>query len=740
MTIRKFGRYEVKRPLGQGGMAIVYLAYDPEMGREVAVKILPTHLTNDPHFFSRFQREVKTIAKLEHPCIVPVYDCGAKENQPYIVMRYMSGGTLLNFLKKKNSPVDPHELLPIIDRVARALDFAHAHNVIHRDLKPGNILFDNQGLAYLSDFGIAKVVETATAFAGSGPIGTPSYMSPEQGMGAENLDGRSDVYSLGIIIFEALTGKLPYQANTPVALLMQHLTKEIPSVCQFRSNLSSNYEIVIRQTLAKTPDGRYAKAEDLVEDLVKIIRGEWILPRAELQGDVTGQISTILKAEKLGQQKALTPPKFTSRLKLGPVLLGIGLIITLIVGSGLAIVNGVLGNISLTPTQILITQPTEASPQIPMVFTPTTTQTATPSSTPDQEATTQALMAAIFATQTASVPTATNTPIPTDTTAPTNTPLPDTPTSSPTPLPPPTKPPPPPSPTPTTTSIPTPKPGGFFSFSASVNGRYQTYVYNLNNSASQPIFSHDGVVDADIQPGAHRLAYHWADSGRGGIWRMDLDGNNQQMITTFTEDRAPNWSADGTGIFFSSTREGDHSVHQVYRINADGSGGEIRFLTITGRDPVELTGGQLLFAGWLSYSPGACGVIFYQWRRTSGAGDIVGTEGRVSDQCSDYRPDAVGNQVVFMRQENGQFDVWQNQAGFDVQGSAINITPNTPGSEILPVFSPDGKWIAYASNQGGVWGVYAMKTDGSEKSVPLLEFPSGVDFSDWNLSRLSWAN
>lgn len=286
-------------------MGIVYLAYDPQMTREVAVKVLPGHLTNDPEFRDRLEREVRTVANLEHPCIVPVYDYGEENGQPYVVMRYMPGDSLLNRIKQ--NPLTPTELSPIIHRVARALDKAHSHHIIHRDIKPGNILFDDQGQAYLSDFGLAKVVQDAASKTGSAIIGTPAYMSPEQGSGSRKLDGRSDIYGLGIIIFEALTGQLPYHAETPIGLVMQHLTKEIPSIRQFRPELSPDFETIIRQAMAKTPDRRYATATDLAEDLAALVNNKDVQPRPELQGEATEPVVGLSDAVNLSSRPTPVP-------------------------------------------------------------------------------------------------------------------------------------------------------------------------------------------------------------------------------------------------------------------------------------------------------------------------------------------------------------------------------------------------------------------------------------------------
>ena len=176
MSVTKIGRYEIERELGRGGMAVVLLARDPAMKRQVAVKVLPRQFTFDPQFRARFQREAEVIAALEHPAIVPIYDFGEYDDQPYIVMRYMPGGSLADRLKRGALPLA--EAARIFTRLASALDEAHARGIIHRDLKPGNILFDQRGDPYISDFGIAKLAETSTTFTGSAIIGTPAYMSP----------------------------------------------------------------------------------------------------------------------------------------------------------------------------------------------------------------------------------------------------------------------------------------------------------------------------------------------------------------------------------------------------------------------------------------------------------------------------------------------------------------------------------------------------------------------------------
>ncbi len=190
----RIGRYEIKAELGRGGMATVYRGFDPQVKREVAVKVLPREFLHDSGFRVRFEREAQTIAGLEHSAIVPLYDFGEDSGQPYFVMRLMTGGSLAERLKKGPLPIT--EAARIMARLAPALDYAHTHNIIHRDLKPGNILFDRNNEPYISDFGIARLTGGGASMTGSGIVGTPGYMSPEQaGLVDRPVDLRTDVYA-----------------------------------------------------------------------------------------------------------------------------------------------------------------------------------------------------------------------------------------------------------------------------------------------------------------------------------------------------------------------------------------------------------------------------------------------------------------------------------------------------------------------------------------------------------------
>lgn len=253
--MKHFGRYQAERELGRGGMATVYLGFDPAIKRQVAIKVLPRQFTFDPQFRVRFDQEAQLVAALDHYAIVPIYDFGEHEDQPYIVMRYMTGGSLSDRLEQ--GPLPTEQVLAIINRLSSALERAHSQGVIHRDLKPGNVLFDSDDNAYLSDFGIAKVATTTAELTGSGIIGTPAYMSPEQAQGIAPLDGRTDVYSLGLILFEMLTGKQPYEADTPVQLALKQVTEPLPNILIHRPDLPEGAQRVMEKALAKDRADRF---------------------------------------------------------------------------------------------------------------------------------------------------------------------------------------------------------------------------------------------------------------------------------------------------------------------------------------------------------------------------------------------------------------------------------------------------------------------------------------------------
>ena len=265
MNLEKIDRYTIIRELGRGGMATVYLAHDPRFGRDVAIKILPLQ-ASDETSRGRFQREARTIAALEHPAIAPVYDFGEDNGQLFLVMRVMTGGSLADRIRQGSLPLA--EAGVILQRIASALDYAHRQGVIHRDLKPANILFDQHNTAFLADFGIAKLMEAQASYTGSAIIGTPAYISPEQVQGNRTIDGRADIYALGAILYEMLTGRMPYQADTPFQVLMKHALEPPPRILEANATLPPYVQEVIDRAMAKNPDDRLPTAGAMVTALL----------------------------------------------------------------------------------------------------------------------------------------------------------------------------------------------------------------------------------------------------------------------------------------------------------------------------------------------------------------------------------------------------------------------------------------------------------------------------------------
>ena len=262
------GQFTILEEIGRGGMATVYSAMQQSMNRKVAVKILPHHFMHDPDFLERFEREVEVISHLEHPHILPIYDYGEADGVPFIAMRFLGGGSMAQTVRRGVPQLK--DLVKPFQQVADALDYAHQQGIIHRDLKPGNIMLDEHGNAYLSDFGIARVM--GSNLTGSAIIGTPAYMSPEQAHGI-NIDARSDIYSLGIVLFELITGREPYQAETPMSLLMMHINEPVPPIHEFRDGVPAIVQDVINTATAKNPDDRYPSASEMAEAFKEALRG-----------------------------------------------------------------------------------------------------------------------------------------------------------------------------------------------------------------------------------------------------------------------------------------------------------------------------------------------------------------------------------------------------------------------------------------------------------------------------------
>ncbi len=251
------GQYELRALLGAGGMGAVYRGYQAGLRREVAVKVLPSTLAMDTSYIARFNREAEVSASLEHAHIVPVYDHGTQDGVSYVVMRLLTGGSLADRLRAASEEQRPspslREISGMLHQLASALDYAHSQDVIHRDIKPGNIMFDNQGDAFLVDFGIAKLMNATTNLTGTGVgVGTPSFMPPEQWR-SEPLTPAADQYALAVVVYQMITSHLPFEADTPFQAMHKHLNEPPTPPQSYRPDVPEAVSLVLNRAMSKDP-------------------------------------------------------------------------------------------------------------------------------------------------------------------------------------------------------------------------------------------------------------------------------------------------------------------------------------------------------------------------------------------------------------------------------------------------------------------------------------------------------
>jgi serine/threonine protein kinase len=387
---QSIGRYHILDQLGEGGMAIVYKAYDTRLDRDVAVKFIrrgafpPDFLD---HMLKRFEREAKSLAKLSHPHIVGVIDYGEHEGSPYLVMEYLPGGTLKQSVGK---PIPWQEAARILLPIAQALEYAHEHNLVHRDIKPSNILLTDKGQPMLTDFGIAKILEsdeTATLTGTGVGIGTPEYMAPEQWTGQATK--QSDIYSLGVVLYEMVTGRKPYTADTPAAILLKQANDPLPRPRAILPDLPENAERVLLKALARNPQDRYESMQQFANALESLSAKETstgvtlassrkrdeILTQVEPTGTASGADPGWAPTQELGRP-ARAEKRPARRI---PWLIGIGaaILVCVLIG-GIVAVTAILPMLAASPTPVPTVTPIVATPTVVLPLTPTLVPTSPP--------------------------------------------------------------------------------------------------------------------------------------------------------------------------------------------------------------------------------------------------------------------------------------------------------------------------------------------------------------------------
>ncbi len=697
---KTIGGYEILDVVGKGGMATVYRAQQVSMSRIVAVKVLPEKYINDDTYIQRFEQEVAIVSKLEHRNIVPVHDYGEYNGQPYIVMRFMAGRSVDDLLS--NGPLDIETIISVLEQIAPALDYAHSKNVLHRDLKPSNVLLDDNGGAFLTDFGIARVLGEQQGNKGittQGVVGTPSYMSPEQAQGLA-LDSRSDIYALGVMLFELATGRRPFESDTPYGIAVMQVTTPTPSPRTVNPQLSFAVEEVIYKAMKKKKEERYSNAVALVEALKRAV-DKPVSVMHDTQPRFRPPQQPVMNAQP---QIIPPPPQSTyasppSNVPVTPGTSGSGYVSQYVPrrrkakNSNVwvsAILGGMLGCgllAVLVVTIIIIVNGINSRNQ--NAPTPTITPTsvgggASARGVPTLDPTSQAGRSTLVPGGSASFPNATTEGI-----APVG-------------------------------EVPTPtfnaalsSVGGALVYFADRNSNADLYKINLATGSEQQL-TVDPADDEypSVSPDGQQIAFQSNRDGDYDIYVMNTDSSGLRKLTDNTVlDRIPSWSPDGQWVIFSSdTRNND--TYDLFAVHPDGSD----------LHPIYSNGDRNSYP---RFSPDGKFIVFTTGSPLDGSTWEVGqvnmqdgaftalTHNSFKDWSPSYSPN--GQNIVFSTAEDGIAAGDSALATMDSNGRNEQVLYDGAGYEWGAVYSPTGNTIAFTtvSSLTNEEEVFVIHSDGT---------------------------
>jgi serine/threonine-protein kinase len=704
-------KYKIYDQIGSGGFATVYLGRNLDTNEIVAVKILSEQYTREPRYVERFRREAGLAEHLRHENVVRILDHGSEDGTHFLVMEFVEGLTLDAMLERRGRlPV--HEAVSYLKQACEGLRAAHKAGIVHRDIKPANLMITPDGKLKIMDFGIARMEALAGLTQSGMFMGTPRYISPEMARGA-GADIRSDLYALGLLTYEMLAGKPPFDADNPWAVLRLQLEEDPVPLRDVRPEVPAWLEAIINRAVSKDPARRF---QDPAE-MLAAVEQQTAAPRG------------MTAVAPRSAAPTLPPTRVPRRGSSRGLVLGLGAAATLVALGLVALILLWPGGARSTPaaTDAGVTQVAGVSD------TPLPTDTAlvaVVTSTPEP---TSPPTATLLPTETPSPtpePSATVTlPPPSDTPAPTAVPPTQAPTQAPRLSPTPAQ----PTATPAPTSPPAPAVTGRIAYSAGgtlhiVNAATGGDTIPPVSDARQPDFRRDGnevIVDGLGSPSASIFT---VNANTGAFVR------NQ---TAYTDDFHPSWAPDGSRFAYDSTHYGanlglmlytqTYASRQPEQPVAVGYEGQ----QIRGHSPVWMEDDWLAYTG-CDYWPGGtggskCGI--YRIASWGGTRPIMLHPGSTDMRATDNN----GGQLLFMSQESGNWEVYVMPAG---GGAARNLS-DSPGSlDGLGTFSPDGKLVAFASNRGGSWAVWAVRTDGSGLAK-LFALP-GTPGSPWTDDNMSW--
>ncbi len=542
------GPYQILEKIGQGGMAEVYKGFHPALHRYVAIKLLGQFLQADPSFARRFQREAQAVAALRHPNIIQIFDFGTQNDSHYLVMEYIEGKDLGDEIERRctgGESFTPDEILQLLSQVADALDYAHEQGIIHRDIKPGNILITKDGRAILTDFGLAMLRDRVSPATMGRSFGTPEYIAPEQAIDSRAAAPQSDIYALGVILYEMVAGHLPFEDESPISLALKHINEAPTPPRQYVPELPKAVEAVILRALAKEPAERFPTTRAMVKALRQAWAGagvqlsEELSPAAVSPGDpphpgvslpVNGQHSSF----SIWRRRSLLVAG-----SLGLILIGLLGFFALVQGGGPLAIAGATPTATSTPTSTPL--PIEPpAPTATATASPTHTATSTPSPTNT-----------LTPTPTSS---ATATPVPTATVTPSPVPS-DTPTST---------------PAPTDTPTPAPlEPADLYNrilFKTDRSGSVQVYSMNPDGSDARlvpnPVIYNELAASEALSPDRQQQIVVRTE-GNADLWLVTLDGSRDEWRITYAaqNDYDPAWSPAGDLIAFVSEQSGNSDIY-----------------------------------------------------------------------------------------------------------------------------------------------------------------------------------